>query len=63
MFGISYEGKECPNGHTLKNGIVYENPEVILSYEGDISKNYYFETYEEAKQFALRFTKGENWLN
>lgn len=56
-----YLGLEVPENHTLKNGVVYENPEVILYYQGGISKTYYFDTYEKAKDFYNEMTKNSKW--
>ncbi|MBU3661204.1 MAG: hypothetical protein FGM14_15130, partial [Flavobacteriales bacterium] len=36
----NYLGLEVPKNHTLKNGVLYENPEVILHYQADHSKAY-----------------------
>jgi hypothetical protein len=61
--GLTYISEACPLNHTLKNGIVYENPEVILSYEGGISKTYFFETLDEAKKFASQFSVEGRWVS
>lgn len=60
IFG-TYLGLEVPANHTLRNGVVYENPEVILHYQADHSKAYYFNSYEEAKKFADEITEFGKW--
>ena len=60
---LTYISEDCPLNHTLKNGIVYENPEVILSYEGNISKTYYFKTLDEAEKFASHFSVEGRWVS
>lgn len=55
--------KECPKNHILKDGIVYETSEVILCYQGDYSKTYYFDSYEEAKTFSRGITNNRKWIN
>ena len=57
-----FESKEAPKYHTVKDGQVYENPEVVLHYEGRISKTYCFESYEEAQEFASQVTSTGNWI-
>jgi len=61
-FGINYVGKETPKNHTLKNGVVYENPEVFMNFEGGVEKVKYFLTFKEAIEFAEKITQGKNWL-
>jgi hypothetical protein len=61
--GLTYISEDCPKNHTLKNGVVYENPEVILSYEGGISKTYYFDKLEDAKDFANKFVVDGKWIS
>lgn len=53
---------DTPKNHTLKDGIVYENPEVIMFFQGGVETKKYFDTLEEAKTFATEITKGKNWL-
>ena len=57
----NYLGLEVPKNHTLKNGVVYENPEVILHYEAGHSKVYYFNSFEKAKKFADEVTTLGRW--
>ena len=57
----TYLGMEVPKNHTLKNGVVYENPEVILHYQADITKVYYFNSLDEAKKFTDEITAIGRW--
>ena len=59
----NYLGVKVPETHTLKNGIVYENPEVVLHYEAGHSKTYYFNSFDEAKKFADEITENGRWLS
>lgn len=56
-----YLGLEVPKNHTLKNGIVYEKPEVILHYQDSHSKVYYFNSFDEAQKFADDITALGKW--
>ena len=51
IFG-DYLGDKVPEHHFVKDGNIYEKPEVILHYQADHSKAYYFDTYEQAQKFA-----------
>lgn len=53
----TYLGMNCPKNHTFINGQIMENPEVVLKYEGNIEKTYYFNNYEDAIKFAKEITK------
>lgn len=57
-----YRSITPPINHTLTNSIVYENPRVILNYQGDIVKVYHFETYKEAEKFADKITNDKKWI-
>lgn len=57
-----YYGFKVPENHILKNETVYEIPEVVLTYNDNITKRYYFNTFEEAKQFANQLTSNGRWL-
>lgn len=48
----NYLGSDVPEYHFIKDGDLYENPEVILHYQADHGKTYYFDTYEQAQKFA-----------
>lgn len=63
FFGQPFEGENCPKNHTLIDGVVYENPEVILSYQGGISKTYYFDNLKDAKDFANKFIDRYKWIS
>lgn len=56
-----YLGTEPPENCTIINYIIYENPEVTLYYQDNISKKYYFKSYNEAKNFVNEVTKSGNW--
>lgn len=56
-----YLGFNVPKFYTLINDEVYNNPEVILYYQGNYSKTYYFDTYDEAKKFADKVTELGRW--
>lgn len=58
-----YIGLTPPINHIMTSSTVYIKPRVILNYEGDIAKVYYFESYEEAKKFADELTVGKNWID
>jgi len=47
-----WHGTHIPEQHQVIDGKLYENPEVILHYQCDHSKTYYFDTYEQAQKFA-----------
>lgn len=47
-----WHGTEVPKYHQLIDGKLHENPEVILHYQADHSKIYYFDTYEQAQKFV-----------
>jgi len=47
-----WHGTEIPKYHQLIDGKLYENPEVILHYQANHCKTYYFDTYEQAQKFA-----------
>lgn len=59
----NYIGFDLPQYHTLIDNEVYNNPEVILYYQGNYSKTYYFDSYDEAKKFADDITKLGRWLD
>jgi len=58
----SYISEELPKNHTFKNGVVYENPEVILYYQEKYSKTYYFDSPNDAKKFFDKITAIGRWL-
>jgi hypothetical protein len=60
LLSCTYEGLDIPKNHTLIDGVIYENPEVILYYQADHSKHYYFNTFDEAKEFVENITFNGN---
>lgn len=54
-------GLDVPKNHTLKDGSLYENPEVILHYQAGHSKTYYFNSFDDAKKFADEITAIGRW--
>jgi len=58
-----YVGKEASKNHLIKDGKLYEKPEVVLEFQGNNSKKYIFETYQEAKDFASTLTNDRKWLS
>lgn len=52
-----YFGENCPENHTLRDGIVYENPEVVLCFKHYDTKRYFFKTYYDAKEFEAKILK------
>lgn len=61
MIELSYIG-EMPETHILKNGLIYELPEVVMYFQNDIETKKYFDSLEEAQAFAESITQGKNWL-
>ena len=53
-----YVGKNVPINHTLIDGVLYENPEVIIDYKNGKEKSFYFDDYDKAVEFAKRVTDG-----
>jgi len=53
--------KEVPDDHTFKDGVLYENPEVLLEFAGEIWVSKTFKTLAEAQSYADEFTNGWNW--
>lgn len=51
-----YIGKSLKN-HTVLNGIVYENPKVILYFNNDHTVDKSFKTLEEALNFGNKIIK------
>lgn len=52
-----YYGEECPENHTIINGVICENPEVILCFIKGEWKRYFFKSYAEAKEFEAKILK------
>lgn len=62
FINLKYLEDQDLKNHKIINGIVYENPEVELSFGGGLSTKKYFSTLNEAQIFANKLTKGKNWL-
>ncbi len=54
--------KDVPKNHTLTNGVIYENPEVVMYFQGGVETIKYFDNLDKAQAFAEELTKGKNWL-
>ena len=61
-FMRDYDGEEIPKGHILKDNVLYEKPEVRMTFVSGIIASKIFETFEEANSFANEITNGRNWL-
>lgn len=61
FIGERFLKMNVPDRHTLNNVIVYENPSVELEYQGDHSKVYYFDTYDQAEEFSNQITSVGRW--
>lgn len=57
-----YIGTEAPMNHIRKEEVVYEKPEVTLLFQGNFWKKNYFDSYDEAKNFARDLTNTRNWI-
>ena len=51
-----------PEYHVYLDGKVYRKPRVILFYQDDYSKDYYFDSNEEAGVFYNILTCTHNWI-
>lgn len=60
-----FQGTKIPKNLVLKNGILYEKPEVILRYESNIEKTYIFDTLKEANEFRdkVKELSGANFIS
>jgi hypothetical protein len=66
IYNVFGRSVDIPEYHTVAEGIVYRNPHVILSYEGDYEKTYIFDTHKEAEKFAegiLSMQPNKIWIN
>lgn len=61
--GDFYSKNKLPENHFIKDGKIYENPEVTLYYQDGIRKTYIFETFEAAKKFSDDITNSKNWID
>lgn len=57
-----WSGTEIPEGHFIKNGKLYEYPEVILHYQNDHSKVYIFKTYKQAQEFVKKIASSGTFI-
>ncbi len=62
LISMEYYSKDVPENHTLIDGEIYENPEVIMFFQGGQKAIKYFENTKDANAFAEKITKGKNWL-
>lgn len=53
--------KECPERHVLRDGVVYEKPEVVIVYESDEVRTFIFDSYDKAKATFHEYTKEEKF--
>lgn len=57
--------EDIPKNYILKDDVIYEKPNVTLWYIDNHNKTYYFESFDEAKQFAdniTQITSINNWI-
>jgi len=52
---------EIPKDHVFEDGIVYIKPSVVLHYQADHSKEYFFETFKDAMFFSEQITSVGRW--
>ena len=58
----SYYIGGVPENHVLKNGVVYEKPEVRLFFQSGCIKQFHFDDLNSAKKFANDITSNGNWI-
>jgi len=58
-----YIGMTAPKNHVIIDGKLYEKPEVVLCFQADYKKTIIFDTYQEAKDFAVNLTNDRKWLS
>lgn len=51
-----------PEYHTLKDGVIYCNPSVLLIFQDGNELNISFSTFDEAKLYADDITSRGNWI-
>lgn len=54
----SFPVSKLPENYFLKDDIVYEKPELLLNYEGDVLRRIIFETVELAQEKAKTYING-----
>lgn len=60
--GLNFKGSEPPKGHIFKDGVVFEKPHVTMYLQGGVETRKYFDTLNQAQDFASEITIGKNWL-
>lgn len=60
--GSTYKGIELEKNWMLINGKLHMKPCCVLHYVGEHSKAYYFDTIEQAHNFAAGFTVNKEWI-
>ena len=57
--------KVLPKDHTLKDGNVYENPEIVLHFENGHSRTIIFKTLAEAEEYRTKIKEKRKtvWIN
>lgn len=58
----NYIGTEAPRNHFIKDGKLYEKPEVVLCFQDENKKTYYFDSDEDAERFARDLTNDRKWI-
>jgi hypothetical protein len=61
MWG-EWHGTEIPDNHQVINGELYEKPEVILHFQDDHRIIYFFDTYEQAVEYAKEITNKGSFI-
>jgi len=56
-------GMEAPKNHIIKDNQMFEKPKVVLGFQGNNTKKYFFDTYDEAKTFASNLTNDRKWIS
>lgn len=64
MNALGYEVKpaDIEEDYVIKDGVIYEKPEVVLIFQDDIQKRIHCETYEKAKELATKFKTHTRWI-
>jgi hypothetical protein len=62
IYGDGNVRAEPPKGYTFKEGKLYENPEVVMTFRDRVETRKIFNTLQEAKEFAEAITMGKKWL-
>lgn len=59
--GGNFKGDKI-DGHTVMGGELYENPEVVLSFQNDFTYRRSFKTLKDAEKFAKEITTSKGWV-